>query len=527
MSAYFVVELEITNPAAMEPYGAAVGATIEQYGGRSLAGGGEGEPIEGGLEPRHIVILEFPDKAAFGRWYDSPEHRKILPGRLDNSTGRAFIVEGMSRKDVEKDLSELLQEIDIKKTWQDVENLPANKRTAVLADLAALFPPEKKAVDQPDNSARYVPFEIVQLDYMQTGEQIKMLTDIRFKLLAFVPPIVGGGVTLLSSKAATTAGDQFLTGSVGLLGFALTLGVILYDLRNSQLYNAQMHRAKVLEGILGCIRSGKERLWPTPSTGGGKAYGTLQPPDKAETGGVHTQRAIALGSFCGQRIGHDPALSLVYGVALGAWVFPIVRGFGAGSIMTVRNNLPIISGNGVSTSVVALIAAIIAAYIGVRRINAHDRGWTATHLGYGESGPEWAKTYHDTIANKEIENKKEAEEPRFFKVTTRDGKPLGIKRTAKFILRRAKRQREGFNKSEYVICSTNLVRDKMRIFERMLVMAEIGPPPTRGAAAKNNDPAALPRTPLSAAVKVDDLAGPTLTPATPAKSNGPAGPDAA
>jgi uncharacterized protein (DUF1330 family) len=28
------------------------------------------------------------------RWYDSPEYQKILPIRLANSTGRAFIVEG-------------------------------------------------------------------------------------------------------------------------------------------------------------------------------------------------------------------------------------------------------------------------------------------------------------------------------------------------------------------------------------------------------------------------------------------------
>ena len=34
MSAYFVVELEIINSDAMEPYRAAVGATIEQYGAR-------------------------------------------------------------------------------------------------------------------------------------------------------------------------------------------------------------------------------------------------------------------------------------------------------------------------------------------------------------------------------------------------------------------------------------------------------------------------------------------------------------
>jgi len=30
------------------------------------------------------------------RWYNSPEYQKILPGRLDNSTGRALIVEGAS-----------------------------------------------------------------------------------------------------------------------------------------------------------------------------------------------------------------------------------------------------------------------------------------------------------------------------------------------------------------------------------------------------------------------------------------------
>jgi uncharacterized protein (DUF1330 family) len=96
MPAYFVVELEIANQEAMEPYRAAVPATIAQYGGRFLTRGGATELIEGGPEPKRIVIVEFADKAAFTRWYDSPEYQKILPGRLDNSTGRAFVVEGVS-----------------------------------------------------------------------------------------------------------------------------------------------------------------------------------------------------------------------------------------------------------------------------------------------------------------------------------------------------------------------------------------------------------------------------------------------
>jgi hypothetical protein len=39
MAAYFVAEVEITNPAGFQPYGAAVGATLEQYGGRFLTPG--------------------------------------------------------------------------------------------------------------------------------------------------------------------------------------------------------------------------------------------------------------------------------------------------------------------------------------------------------------------------------------------------------------------------------------------------------------------------------------------------------
>jgi hypothetical protein len=52
--------------------------------------------IEGGPEPKRIVIPEFADTASFKRWYDSPEYQKILPARLDNSTARAFVVEGVS-----------------------------------------------------------------------------------------------------------------------------------------------------------------------------------------------------------------------------------------------------------------------------------------------------------------------------------------------------------------------------------------------------------------------------------------------
>lgn len=95
MPAYFVVELDASNLEAMAGYRAAVPATLAQYGGRFLVRGGATEIVEGGPAPKRIVILEFADAAAVKRWYNSPEYQQILPDRLDNSTSRAFIVEGV------------------------------------------------------------------------------------------------------------------------------------------------------------------------------------------------------------------------------------------------------------------------------------------------------------------------------------------------------------------------------------------------------------------------------------------------
>lgn len=94
MPAYFVAEIEISDPIGMEPYRTVVPPPLAQYGGQFLTGGGATELLEGGSEPKRVVIPEFAETAAVKRWYDSAEYQKILPIRLANSTGRAFIVEG-------------------------------------------------------------------------------------------------------------------------------------------------------------------------------------------------------------------------------------------------------------------------------------------------------------------------------------------------------------------------------------------------------------------------------------------------
>jgi uncharacterized protein (DUF1330 family) len=95
MPAYFVAEVEVTNPAEYASYRPLAGASIAQYGGRFVARGGQSELIEGSPEPQRVVIIEFADMAAARRWYNSPEYQAALPIRLANSRGRAFIVDGV------------------------------------------------------------------------------------------------------------------------------------------------------------------------------------------------------------------------------------------------------------------------------------------------------------------------------------------------------------------------------------------------------------------------------------------------
>ena len=137
--------------------------------------------------------------------------------------------------------------------------------------------------------------ELLGLDYAQTAELVRTLTDVRFKLLAFVPTIAGATVGLLSTGASAAQ----LVG-VGLLGLVATTGVLMYELRNGQLYAAAVHRAKVLEERL--------QLASVRSEEG--------------TGGPFTERPARPVRLLGSvSVRHDRGLALVYAAALAGWVY--------------------------------------------------------------------------------------------------------------------------------------------------------------------------------------------------------------
>jgi 1,4-dihydroxy-2-naphthoate octaprenyltransferase len=77
-------------------------------------------------------------------------------------------------------------------------------------------------------------WERLKLDYESTIKYYQNLADIRFKSLAFVPVISGAAIALLT-RTSITHWNRFILASLGLI---ITLGITLYDQRNTQFYDA-------------------------------------------------------------------------------------------------------------------------------------------------------------------------------------------------------------------------------------------------------------------------------------------------
>jgi len=94
MTAYVIVEVDVTDSALFQEYAKGVPATIAAHGGKYIVRGGAVETKEGGWAPKRVVVLEFPSMAQARKWYDSPEYRPLLAMRLKAANAKLIFVEG-------------------------------------------------------------------------------------------------------------------------------------------------------------------------------------------------------------------------------------------------------------------------------------------------------------------------------------------------------------------------------------------------------------------------------------------------
>jgi hypothetical protein len=166
-----------------------------------------------------------------------------------------------------------------------------------------------------------------RLDYAQTTDLLRSVTDIRFKLIALVPTLSGLAIGLLSRHPSA---PELL--AVGGLGLVATLGIAVYELRNTQLYDYAVYRATVLEGEIGQVS-------------------IFNPP---QPGGLYRERpGHDLRVFGLATAGHERGLALVYAAALAGWTYLVA--WGAFNALDVSDAQTI---GGVIGGVVGLIALV-------------------------------------------------------------------------------------------------------------------------------------------------------------------------
>ena len=93
MSVFFIVQEEVKDPETLAQYGEK--ARAASMTGKVIAADGAPQVIEGDWHGDRVVVLEFPDEAAFRTWYDSPAYQEALKIRLASTDSRAALVKGI------------------------------------------------------------------------------------------------------------------------------------------------------------------------------------------------------------------------------------------------------------------------------------------------------------------------------------------------------------------------------------------------------------------------------------------------
>ena len=94
MSAYVIVQVEVTEPAGYDDYKQMVPASLAAYGGKFVVRGGACETLEGSWQPKRVVVLEFPTVARAKQWWASDEYRSAKALRQRTAKTEMILVEG-------------------------------------------------------------------------------------------------------------------------------------------------------------------------------------------------------------------------------------------------------------------------------------------------------------------------------------------------------------------------------------------------------------------------------------------------
>jgi uncharacterized protein (DUF1330 family) len=91
-----VVQLKITDRAAYDRYQARFFEVLRRFSGRLLSADDNPTLLEGAWDRDRLVLMSFPDEAAFHAWADSPEYLEISKDRKAGADGVVLLAKGFA-----------------------------------------------------------------------------------------------------------------------------------------------------------------------------------------------------------------------------------------------------------------------------------------------------------------------------------------------------------------------------------------------------------------------------------------------
>ena len=95
MTVYAIAQLRFTDRAAYDRYQARFMDVFRRHPGTLLAADESPQVIEGKWDREKLVLMSFPDEAAFHGWAQSPEYQDISKDRLAGADTLVLLVEGL------------------------------------------------------------------------------------------------------------------------------------------------------------------------------------------------------------------------------------------------------------------------------------------------------------------------------------------------------------------------------------------------------------------------------------------------
>ena len=92
MSAYVIIDVEVTDEELHTQFREQVNAALPSYGGKHVVRGSEIDVIEGSWRPPHLVIMEFASPERAREFINSPEFTSLAELRSRCTGNRNVVV---------------------------------------------------------------------------------------------------------------------------------------------------------------------------------------------------------------------------------------------------------------------------------------------------------------------------------------------------------------------------------------------------------------------------------------------------